>query len=66
MNEPRRMTFSASAMALLVQEQAAEASIDQMQGKALRMALQDAGPHGRVVVQQLQDEITFTVERYAK
>lgn len=65
MNEPRRMTFSASAMALLAQEQAAEATIDQMQGKALRMALQDAGPYGRVVVQQYQDEVTMTVERKA-
>lgn len=62
---PHRMTFSANALQLLEQERHAQASIDRMQGEALRNSLLDAGPGGRVVVQQFQDEVMMTVEHKA-
>lgn len=61
-----KVRFSPMALALLVQDNHVQESLDRMQGQALRKAIDDAGPHGRVVVQRYQDEITFTVERYAK
>lgn len=39
--------------------------LDRLQGQFLREALQKAGPSGRVVVTQLHDETTFTVETEA-
>lgn len=62
---PHRMTFSANALQLLAQSQAAQDTLDLIQGRQLRMSLQDAGPFGRVVVQQFQDEVLFTVEHKA-
>lgn len=62
---PHRMTISLDAMRLLEQERHAQATIDRMQGEALRNSLLDAGPGGRVVVQQFQDEVVMTVERKA-
>lgn len=62
---PHRLTISLDALRLLEQERHAQAAIDRMQGEALRHHLADAGPGGRVVVQQFQDEVMMTVERKA-
>jgi hypothetical protein len=39
--------------------------LDRLQGQSLREALAKAGPGGRVIVTQLHDETTFTVESRA-
>lgn len=42
-----------------------QGELDRLQGQTLRQALQQAGLGGRVVVTQLHDETTFTVESKA-
>lgn len=42
-----------------------QGELDRLQGPFLREALHKAGPGGRVVVAQLHDETTFTVESKA-